>query len=153
MSQINYRPATLTDLPTLYEFEQGIVSTERPMDPVLIAGHINYYDLKAMIESETSEVLVAEVNDKIAGSGYVTIRQAAPYLKFEQYAYVGFMYVLPAYRRKGISQGVIEHLKAWAQSKNLTELRLNVYQENPIAIAAYEKIGMKKHTVEMRMGI
>jgi len=153
MENIQYRSARLDDLPILYEFEQGIVSVERPYDPTLIPGHINYYDIKAMIQSEDVEVLVAEVDSEIVGSGYVKIKEASSYLKFEKYAFVGFMYVKPDFRRIGISQMIIKRLSAWAKSKGLTELRLGVYEENFGAIAAYEKLGMKKHTVVMRMEI
>jgi len=153
LDNINYRKAQLEDLPILYEFEQGIVETERPFDSTLIPGHINYYDINAMILGDDVEVLVAEVNSEIVGSGYVKIKDAAPYLKFEKYAFVGFLFVKPAFRRKGISQEMIKHMSAWARTKGLNEMRLGVYDENHGAVAAYEKIGMKKHTVVMRMEI
>jgi GNAT superfamily N-acetyltransferase len=37
-------------------------------------------------------------------AGYARIEQAKPYLKHTAYAYLGFMYVLPAYRGKGINK-------------------------------------------------
>ena len=150
---IKYRSAILDDLPTLYEFEQGIVTAERPYDPTLKQGQINYYDLKAFIESSDVEVLVAEINSEIVGSGYVKIVEAKPYLKFERYGYIGFMFVKPEFRRKGISQMLIKHLRSWAESRELKELRLDVYNDNHIAVAAYENIGLKKHMVEMRIEI
>lgn len=153
MKNIKYRPAELKDLDTLYEFEQGIVSAERPMDPTLKEGHINYYDLKELIEEKQAEVMLAEVDSEIVGSGYVKIMKAKPYLAFEHYGHVGFIYVRPEYRRKGISQTIITKLIHWAKSKNIIELRLEVYEENHKAVASYEKLGMKKHLIEMRMPI
>ncbi len=153
MDKINFRPAQINDLPTLYEFEQGIVSAERPFDPTLKPGQINYYDIKAMIESNDTEVIIALINDEIIASAYVQIKKAKPYLKFDEYAYVGFMYVKPEHRGKGMSQKVIEQLTLWAKSRNLNELRLNVYEDNHRAVSAYEKFGLKKHMVEMRVKI
>ena len=153
MENIKYRRADIKDLVTLYKFEQAIVATERPFDPTLKPGHINDYDIKAMIDDNDTEVIIAEVDLEIVGSGYVKISNAKSYLNFEKYAYAGFMYVKPGYRRKGISQTIIEKLKSWAKSKNVNELRLDVYDENHIAVAAYEKIGLQKHLVEMRMKI
>ena len=153
MNRINFRPAEINDLPTLYEFEQGIISAERPYDPTLKIEHINYYDIRAMIESNDTEVIVALCNNEIIASGYVKINNAKPYLKFNQYGYIGFMYVKPEYRGKGISRKVIEKLKLWAQSRNLNELRLDVYEDNSKAVSAYEKFGFKKHLVEMRIEI
>lgn len=155
MNNINFRSATIDDLPILYAFEQGIVTVERPFDPTLKSGHINYYDIKAMIEASDTEVkvIVALIDDEIIASAYVKINEAKPYLKFEQYAYLGFMYVKSGYRGQGVSQKVIEEAKSWAKSRNLTELRLDVYDDNQRAVKAYEKVGFKKLLVEMRVDV
>jgi len=46
-------------LPTIYGFEKEVVFAERPFDPTLKDGDINYYDIKAMIESSDTEAMVA----------------------------------------------------------------------------------------------
>jgi len=153
MESLLLRPAVLNDLPILYEFEQGIISAERPYDETLKPGHINYYDLKKMIESEESEVIVAEINQEVIGSAYISIREAKPYLKHTQYGYLGFMFVKPEFRGQGINKKILQELKNWALKKGLTELRLDVYDENDSAIKAYEKAGFKKHLINMRIGI
>lgn len=153
MVNVNFRSGELKDLEILYEFEQGIIAAERPFDSTLKPGKINYYDLKVLIESESAEVIIAEINHELIGSGYIKIRQAKDYLQFEKYGYIGFIYVKPEYRRKGISQIVIGRLRSWAKSKGINELRLNVYNDNENAVAAYKKLGMKKHMIEMRMEI
>ena len=153
MNHITLRVATLEDLPILYSFEQGIITVERPYDPTLADDPINYYDIKAMILSEEVEVIVALFQEDIVGSAYAKIKKAQPYLKFNSYAYLGFMYVRPEYRGRGISRLVIDRLTDWARSQNLTELRLEVYAENSSAIKAYEKAGMTKNMIEMRMAI
>ena len=63
------------------------------------------------------------------------------------------MYVNNDYRGKGINKQIIEELKTWALSKNIYELRLDVYNDNISAIKAYEKAGFQKHLVNMRMDI
>lgn len=153
MKEIHIRKATLNDLPILYECEQGIITAERPYDETLKTGYINYYDIKAMIESNETEVLVAVFEKEIVGSAYARIEKAKPYLKHSHYAYLGFMYVNPAYRGKGINKKIIEELKIWALSRNLNEVRLDVYNDNHSAIRAYEKAGFKKHLINMRMEI
>jgi hypothetical protein len=53
MSTINIREAELEDLNILLEFEQGIITAERPYDPTsLQEGKINYYDIRKMIIAE-----------------------------------------------------------------------------------------------------
>ncbi|MDB5149063.1 MAG: family N-acetyltransferase [Mucilaginibacter sp.] len=146
------RKATIEDLPVLLQFEQGIISTERPFDNTLIPGDINYYDLKAFVTSPEVHVLVAEIGGEIAGSGYARIKKSPDtYYDFEKYAYLGFMYVLPAYRGKGVNQAIIKELMKWAIEQGLTEIRLEVYNDNIGAIKAYEKVGFEKRMIEMRI--
>jgi ribosomal protein S18 acetylase RimI-like enzyme len=146
------RKATIEDLPVLLQFEQGIISAERPFDSTLKPGAINYYDLKAFIASADVQVLVAEIGGEIAGSGYARIKKNPDtYYDFEKYAYLGFMYVLPAYRGKGINQAIIEELKKWVAEQGLVEIRLEVYNDNTGAIKAYEKVGFEKRMIEMRI--
>jgi len=61
------------------------------------------------------------------------------------------MYVLPAYRGKGINKKIVQALQQWAVTQNVFELRLDVYYGNEPAIKAYEKIGFLKHMIEMRL--
>jgi GNAT superfamily N-acetyltransferase len=153
MEKMIIRPATLADLDKLLAFEQGIITTERPFDVTLREGHINYYDVAEMIVADNVEVAVAELGSEIIGSGYARIDDSKAYLKHAQHAYLGFMYVDPKHRGKGVNQQILEYLKQWALSKNLTELILEVYDENLPAIKAYEKAGFSKLLVQMRMGI
>lgn len=151
MEQIITRTATLADLDVLLEFEQGIIRTERPFDPTLKDGHINYYDIAAMIEAPHIEVVVAELGSEIIGSGYARIEDSKVYLKHPKHAYLGFMYVKLEYRGKGVNKKVVDALQDWAAKRGITEFRLDVYNENSPAIKAYEKIGFKNHLIEMRM--
>ena len=147
------RKASFEDLEQLYAFEQQLINTERPFDSTLKPGLIHYYDLRAMIDAPGVLLLVAEIGSGIVASGYARIEEAKPYLKHPNHAYLGFMYVVPAFRGKGINQQIIAALRTWARSKDITELRLDVYFENLAAIKAYEKIGFSKHMIEMRLGV
>lgn len=151
---ISIRPATPADLPTLLRFEQGVINAERPMDPTIQDGPIHYYDLNKMLTSPHIHLVVAETADgTLVGSGYARIDPSRPYLKHTHHAYCGFMYVDPTWRGKGVNQVIIDALKSWAQKRNLTELRLDVYTTNETAIRAYEKAGFTPYLINMRMGI
>ena len=153
MNSTHIRKAQLSDLAILLEFEQGIITAERPYDPTLKEGKIHYYDIEKMILSSHVEVLVATIDDTIVGSGYARIETAKPYLTHHNYAYLGFMYTHIDYRGKGINAKIIESLKDWCRSQDITELRLDVYNDNPSAIKAYEKAGFEKHLINMRIGL
>jgi len=153
MEQLNIRPANNSDLETLFEFEQGVIATERPFDPTLKTDPIHYYNLQEMIKSDHVQLLVAEMDGLIVGSGYARIETSKIYHQHPHHAYLGFMYVRPAYRGKGINSKIIEALQSWALSKNINELRLEVYYDNLPAINAYKKIGFSNYMIQMRLGL
>ncbi|WBX74342.1 GNAT family N-acetyltransferase [Tenacibaculum pacificus] len=158
---ITTRKATLEDLPILLEFEQGIIDFERPYDYTLKEDRISYYDIKEMILADDVEVIIAvdttentTINNQIiVGSGYARIEKAKPYLKHDTFVYLGFMFVAPTYRGKGINKLVIDALHTWAKSKNIFESRLEVYADNHGAIKAYQKTDFKSLIVRMRRSL
>ncbi|QHS59184.1 GNAT family N-acetyltransferase [Chitinophaga agri] len=150
MNAVTARSATLNDLPTLHQFLQALVEAERPFDKTLQEGKIYYYDLQELIESDDAEVLVLEKDGNLLACGYAHIRQAKLYLKHTRYAHLGFMFVVPEYRGKGLNQQLIAELKKWILSKGVKEVRLEVYEENTGAVKAYEKAGFSKLLTTMR---
>lgn len=150
---ITIRTATASDLDPLLQFEQGVVAAERPFDPTLKQGPNRYYDLKQMVEDPLVNLAVAECNDKLVGCGYARIEEAKHYLQHERHAYLGFMYVDSAWRGKNVNQMIVEFLEQWAASQGITELRLDVYNDNLPAIKAYEKAGFSKLMIQMRKGL
>lgn len=148
---VNIRKAVSKDLHTLKEFEQEIIKFERPFDSNLKQDPIEYYDLLELIQREDAQVLVATVDGEIVGSGYALIKNSLPYKKPEQYAYLGFMFVSPEYRGKRINGKIIEGLMNWAKEKKITEIQLDVYAENKIALNAYLKRGFKPSLLTMRL--
>lgn len=145
------RKATPGDLPVLLAFEQGVIRAERPMDPTLRKGPLNYYDLRALIQDPDARVTVAETQGRVVASGFGLVKGARHYLDHDRYAYLGFMYTDPGFRGRGINALILEDLKEWARAKGLGEIRLTVYADNLPAIRAYEKAGFKKHILEMRL--
>lgn len=147
------RSAATADLPKLKEFLQELVETERPFDPTLKDGEIFYYDITELLSDEATEILVAEYNNQIVGCGYAQIRSGKPYEKHESFAHLGFMFISPELRGNGINNLLLNNLKKWILSQGITEVRLQVYDENEAAIRAYEKAGFKKLMTTMRCDI
>jgi len=151
MNPVTIRTASLNDLDTLLEFEKGIMEFERTIDVTIKDGDAHYYDLAALVESPDAEVVVAEQDGELIGSGYAHIIDSKSYLKHQKHAHMGFMYVKPGHRGKGVNQMIMDTLQRWVLSKNVTEFRLEVYHNNPSAIRAYEKVGFMPLLLEMRM--
>ena len=148
------REATEEDLKILLEFEQGIVFAERPFNSTLIDGEIHYYDLLQLIKSEEALMLVTEENNEIIASGYARIKKTEnDYSNFDEYAYLGFMYVKPEHRGKGVNKLILDELIGWAKAKNISEVRLDVYSQNESAVKAYQKAGFESLLTTMRMKV
>jgi GNAT superfamily N-acetyltransferase len=144
------RAATGADLPLLRRFKQALVAAERPFDPTLKSGELHYYDLEALLTSPDTCLLVAVAAGRVIGSGYARLVAAEPFLQHTHYAHLGFMYVEPEYRGRGINARLLEALRQWAAAQGVSELRLKVYAQNTAARQAYEKFGFSPHLLEMR---
>ena len=150
---ITIRKATTEDLSILYEFEQGVLHAERPMDKTLKASKTFYYDIPNLISDQMVELVLAEINGVIAGCGYARIKQARDCFQFDQFSYLGFMFTKEDYRGKGVNKTIMNYLYDWSISKGIYEIRLEVYPSNNAAIKAYEKVGMQATMNTMRIDL
>ena len=154
MDQVIVRRANRDDLELLLAFEQAMIEAERPFDETIRSGNdVHYYDLEGLIVSPEAEVLVAELGSEIIGSGYARIEAAEQYLDHDKHSYLGFMYVLPEHRGKGVNKLIIESLEAWSLSQGVSEMQLEVYGENVAARKAYEKSGYNALLLTMRKSL
>lgn len=154
MEQVTIRSANLSDLERLLVFEQAIIDAERPFDATIRDGpDVRYYDLEELLSSPDAEVVVAEVGVEMIGSGFARIERSEAYLKHDEHSYLGFMYVVPKHRGRGINKKIIAALEEWSLSKGVTEMQLEVYVDNIGAIRAYEKSGYSRLILTMRKGL
>ena len=147
------RKATKEDLPILDTFMDALVDAERPMDVTIKDGKVVYYNLESFINSDDAILYVAELNNELVASGYAKIKPDRKYLKHDKHAYLGFMFVPEKHRGNGYNKLIVDALLVWSKTKNISEIRLDVYNTNPSAIRAYEKVGFEKHMIKMRMNL
>ena len=147
------RKAKTEDLPVLMQFMKGLVDAERPMDPTIKDGYVVYYDPSEIMKNEESDLYVVELNNELVASGYAKIKNDRPYLKHDKQGYLGFMFVPENHRGNGYNKLIMDTLLQWCEDRNVYEIRLDVYEDNPSAISAYEKAGLKKHLIMMRMNL
>jgi GNAT superfamily N-acetyltransferase len=150
---ITIRKATIEDLSILYEFEQGVLKAERPMDKTLKISKTYYYDIPNLISELNVELVIAEINGVIVGCGYARIKQARDCFQFDQFSYLGFMFTKEEYRGKGVNKTIMNYLYDWSLSRGIYEVRLEVYATNNAAIKAYEKSGMTCSMQTMRIDL
>jgi ribosomal protein S18 acetylase RimI-like enzyme len=153
MNPIRIRPANSADVDTLNRFQQGVVTAERPFDLTIKDGPVQYYDIARMMASDQVRFVVAESGSEVIGCGFARIETAKHYLKHPSQGYLGMMYVDPKYRGQSVGKRIIDALKQWCLSKNVRELRLEVYHDNGPAVKAYEKAGFQHFMIEMRLNL
>jgi len=145
------RPAQPEDLPTLLEFEQGVIKEERPFCDSIKPSGVTYYDLPELMTDPNSSLQVIEHEGRIVGCGYVKLRASRSAYIHEQHAYLGFMYVEPESRRQGINKMILDSLISWSKERGIDDIYLDVYAGNAKAVGAYEKAGFVPEMVEMRL--
>ncbi|MAC87382.1 MAG: GNAT family N-acetyltransferase [Gammaproteobacteria bacterium] len=150
---ITIRKAAIEDLPVLFQFEQGVLTAERPMDGTLKLKNTYYYDIPNLIDDSNVELVVGEINGVTVGCGYARIKQARDCFQFDQFSYLGFMFTKEDYRGKGVNKTIMNYLYDWSLSKGIYEVRLEVYPSNKAAIKAYEKVGMQATMHTMRIDL
>jgi ribosomal protein S18 acetylase RimI-like enzyme len=151
MEHLRIRKALPGDLVLLRQFEQDLIAAERPFTNLFKPDPIYYYHLEEMLSDPDIDLLLAEIDGEPVASGYARIEQAKHYYRPERQAYLGMMYVVPAYRGKGINSLMMDELKRLLRQRGVTELCLEVFSENQSAIKAYEKAGFKNYIFQMRM--
>lgn len=147
------RRATASDLPTLNQFQYGIIHAEATYIPRRQDRPYEYYDLAALLNDDDTRIVVAEQDGKPVASGYVQKRASKPYLSHTHHGYIGFIYTLPEYRGRGMARRVLAALAREAKDMGLDELRLDVFAGNQTAIATYEAAGFTPNIMEMRCEI
>ena len=152
-SAVRIRPATAPDLPLLRRFEQGVIAAERPFSLNLKPDPIRYYDLEAMLDSARHQLLVAEIESQVRACGYARLDPSTDCYQHPLYVYLGFIYVVPEFRGRGISGQLLEALTAWGKARGAGEARLDVYLQNTAAINAYRKVGFSKLLTNMRKSL
>jgi ribosomal protein S18 acetylase RimI-like enzyme len=88
-------------------------------------------------------MLVAEHGHAIVGVLLINIRTNPddPIFQPRRYAYIVEVAVAERHRGQGIGQSLMKEAHTWAGEQGATDIELNVWELNQLAIAFYEKLG------------
>ncbi|MBE9142647.1 GNAT family N-acetyltransferase [Planktothrix mougeotii] len=133
------RPATLEDIPVLFQLIQALAEYENLSHEV--SGSVENLKQHLLGSPSYIEAILAEVEGKAVGFA----------LFFHNYStfltqpgiYLEDLFVLPEYRRQGIGKALITHVAELAVSRGCGRLEWSVLDWNQPAIDFYEKIGAK----------
>ena len=99
--------------------------------------------LREMIESDVSNLLIAERNGDIAGYAMMQVRDTwpHPFVRPRRFVLLDEIAVAAVHRRHGVGRALVEAVVAWAREQDASDIELNVYEFNEAAIAFYERTG------------
>jgi GNAT superfamily N-acetyltransferase len=131
------RPATVVDVPVIFELIQALAEYEKLTH--LVTGSAGDLEDHLFGEKPYAEVLVAESGDRVVGFAlyfwnYSTFL-AKPGIYLED------LFVLPEYRRQGIGKALLTRLAQVAIARGAGRLEWSVLDWNQPAIDFYERMG------------
>ncbi|HIK45473.1 MAG TPA: GNAT family N-acetyltransferase [Leptolyngbyaceae cyanobacterium M65_K2018_010] len=134
---VTLRPATPGDVPVLMRLIQALAEYERLSHEVTGSAE----DLERFLFSDRpyAEAVIAEVEGTAAG-------MALYFFNFSTFLmrpglYLEDLFVLPAYRRRGIGQALLVHLGKLALARGCGRFEWSVLDWNSPAIEFYQRMG------------
>jgi ribosomal protein S18 acetylase RimI-like enzyme len=124
---MNFRLAESADLAALNVLEQQLFDGDR----------ISPRQMKRFLHSTHAKVFVAELDHVLAGYALLLFHQGTQLSRLYSIA------VKPDFRGQGIAQQFIEQCERASIDQGFTTLRLEVREDNIVAIKLYEKLGYK----------
>ncbi|NJL47301.1 MAG: GNAT family N-acetyltransferase [Leptolyngbyaceae cyanobacterium SM2_5_2] len=104
------------------------------------------------LSRETPLWLVEIPNDR-GGMGEIAglwLGQATDQRTGRLHPYVLLLYVHPDHRRQGIATALLEIAHQWAQTNDYSQVSLQVFSNNPAALALYQKLGYEPEAILMK---
>jgi ribosomal protein S18 acetylase RimI-like enzyme len=109
--------------------------------------------LDSIINNENEHLAVIETENEIVGAILYKIKTNPNDIIFNKrrYGYVQEMIVKEPHRRQGIGKRLMDHAIEELKGLGISEIELNIWENNEIGIKFYEKYGFS--TVQRRMKI
>lgn len=161
------RFAKKSDRENLKNLFAALADWHHELDPAYYRPAVEYaeaqeQEIERALSDKDSAIIVAEENSGLAGFLLADIREAEPYMKAAglprqsgaaaggKIGFVESVFVLPAYRRRGLLTALFKKAETWFEKKGMVGLELNIHCRNQAAIAAWKKLGFEEYKIRMR---
>jgi len=130
MEAIKIEDASIRLLDELYYIEKQCFSQEA----------FSKQEIAYLLTDYNSLSYIARINDQIAGFiiGRIDIERN------QLFGHIVTIEVIAQYRRKGVAQKLLNEVETIVKSKGAKECRLEVRENNVMALKLYQKLGYKK---------
>jgi GNAT superfamily N-acetyltransferase len=142
---LSIRKATKSDAPVIIEFQQAMAweTEQMTLDPETLTSGVN----AVFNNHPCGQYWVAEDDGVIIASLLITYEWSD--WRNTNVWWFQSVYVLPAWRRKGIFKAMYLRIKAEAEKQGVAGLRLYVETNNYTAQQTYEAMGMQSRHYKM----
>ena len=134
---VEIRPAYPEDVSTIFSLIQSLSEYEKLAHEMVGSETDLHQGLFGPMPY--AEVIIAEVDGQAAGMALYFYNFSTFLMK--PGIHLEDLFVLPAFRRKGVATALLKHLAAFAISKDCGRLEWSVLDWNEDAIAFYKRIG------------
>lgn len=134
------RPATLTDLPTLVEYNRRLA---QETENITLSVELLTEGVRAaLLDTSKGRYFVAEVGGRVVGQLMHT-REWSDWRNGDLW-WLQSVYVHEDFRQQGVFRQLVEHLRAEAQATpGVVGLRLYMEEHNDRAAATYDRLGIR----------
>lgn len=144
------RPASAKDGPALYRawnaLRQHYATLDRRIRPAPVAEAHFLADLAEMLARGTSAAFVAEVDRRLVGFLSGGLEESQPDRLPERHATVGYLYVDPGFRRRGVGRKLFEAMVAWAgRHEGVTHVEMPVLDADIEAALFWQALGFQPY--------
>ena len=150
---INIRPFKPSDLDILVSFWREIENNPTVSGDFFSPSQENEArwrkHILSVYEEDENQILIAENDGKIVGFIKIITLVKHPLVSNIRCSLISDMYVLPAFRRKGVAFTLMNRVFEYVKSKGVTHVRLNVMERNIPAYNLYEKMGFVDYSIIM----
>jgi len=152
---LKIRPATMDDVDQLRLLEKELINHERNVSKTIKEDEeLRYQNIPGLIaDKEKTNLLVMEMDGRLIACGFGQIRENEHIFKEPYFGYIGMVSVTNEHRGKGYGRDIIQALIAWFKTKNIQEVKLQVFTDNDGAVKAYKKLGFQDFLTFMRIEI
>jgi len=145
MDKAVIRKAVSEDLPAVIELWTELMDFHRDIDPLftrsaIAADNFLKYVGESM-ETDDSELFVADVSGKLVGYLLANVSKYPPVFVQERYGEISDAAVTASFRRQGIGEALVAAAAHWFREKGLTRMEMRLLNTNPVSTAFWEKMG------------
>lgn len=123
--------------------------TTSPRDPVRMQAYFAAFTPSNLTREAGTEAFVATINSQGEPLGLLVIKQEFDYFTDHPRAYVEILVVAEEAEGRGVGRALMSYAEQWGREHGCHEVVLDVFANNPAAIAFYERIGFAPDHLRM----